>query len=164
MKLNSDSKLQGVKSDVLALSLRNQGLKTVTFIPRMQLQDVKAVELKLGPRMQDENSVFLAPWSLLQEPQLQGMKPRELTNLTKPQMQDVKIPLQLTPCPKLQSLKPVEETPDQEQQLAKSMKLTSRLKQVVKSVNGSRRQKVSRSKICGFSPQSNSFKRGQLWT
>ena len=86
--------------------LKNKGLACDTHV-----QDVNAMDLKLEPKKQEESPVTFVPRMLFQEksmevfqgPQLQGVKPKELTSL--PQTQDRK-PV-ITLCLKQQSVKPV---------------------------------------------------------
>ena len=97
--------------DVLTSTVPIQDLKTVGLARDTHVQDVKAMGLKLEPKKQEESPVTFVPgvqfqdefMEVLQGPQLQGIKPKELTSQS--QMQDRKhvIISYLKP----QSLKPV---------------------------------------------------------
>ncbi|XP_063118677.1 spermatogenesis-associated protein 31H1 isoform X3 [Rattus norvegicus] len=104
--------------------LKNKGLTRGTHV-----QDVNAMDLKLDPTKRGDSPVTFVPKMLLKEksmevcqgPQLQGIKPKELTSQS--QMQDRK-PV-VAPCLKQQSLKPITAAKIQEIQGVKFVDFTS---------------------------------------
>ncbi|XP_006514425.1 spermatogenesis-associated protein 31H1 isoform X2 [Mus musculus] len=107
----SNSLKRDIKSVKLIPGSKIQDLKNKGLAHGTHVQDVNAMDLKLEPKKQGESPVTFVPRMLFQEksmevfqePQLQGMKLKELTS--QPQMQDQK-PV-ITSCLKHQSLKPV---------------------------------------------------------